>query len=178
MLEGSIRAIFPDVSLGTQIEPAPATTLVSPSGLASPVRTIEVTRFGGPAGTPPDFPTLLRAIPGVAQVNVAGLIYLGWLAFETVTLHVGLLRTVGTTRRQVWAMVCGESVIIAVTGSVAIAADRAHYQSDLLLNASVIAATSTPMPAIRVRDAASSSAVSSVVAGLMSDQAQPRTLRL
>ncbi len=32
------------------------------------------------------------------------------------TREVGLLRTVGTTRRQVWAMVCGESVIIAVFG--------------------------------------------------------------
>src|SRR5580765_783565 len=29
-----------------------------------------------------------------ALMNVAGLIYLGWLAFETVTLHVGLLRSV------------------------------------------------------------------------------------
>jgi protein-glutamine gamma-glutamyltransferase len=29
-----------------------------------------------------------------ALMNVAGLIYLGWLGFETVTLHVGLLRSV------------------------------------------------------------------------------------
>jgi len=34
------------------------------------------------------------------------------------TREVGLLRTVGTTRRQIWGMVCGESVIIAVIGCV------------------------------------------------------------
>jgi putative ABC transport system permease protein len=34
------------------------------------------------------------------------------------TRELGLLRTVGTTRRQVWGMVSGESVIIAVLGCV------------------------------------------------------------
>lgn len=32
------------------------------------------------------------------------------------TRELGLLRTIGTTRRQIWAMVCGEALIIAVIG--------------------------------------------------------------
>ena len=40
---GSILAIFPDLSLGTHIEPAPETTFNSPAGLAMPVVMIACT---------------------------------------------------------------------------------------------------------------------------------------
>ncbi len=49
-------------------------------------------------------------------IAVLGIVNTLMLSIYERTREVGLLRTVGTTRRQVWAMVCGESVIIAVIG--------------------------------------------------------------
>jgi putative ABC transport system permease protein len=51
-------------------------------------------------------------------IAVLGIVNTLMLSIYERTREVGLLRTVGTTRRQVWAMVCGESVIIAVIGCV------------------------------------------------------------
>ena len=49
-------------------------------------------------------------------IAVLGIVNTLMLSVYERTREVGLLRTVGTTRRQIWAMVCGESVIIAVIG--------------------------------------------------------------
>jgi putative ABC transport system permease protein len=49
-------------------------------------------------------------------IAVLGIVNTLMLSIYERTREVGLLRTVGTTRRQVWGMVCGESVIIAVLG--------------------------------------------------------------
>jgi len=51
-------------------------------------------------------------------IAVLGIVNTLMLSVHERTREIGLLRTVGTTRRQVWAMVCGESVIIAVIGCV------------------------------------------------------------
>ena len=51
-------------------------------------------------------------------IAVLGIVNTLMLSVYERTREVGLLRTVGTTRRQVWGMVCGESVIIAVIGCV------------------------------------------------------------
>jgi putative ABC transport system permease protein len=51
-------------------------------------------------------------------IAVLGIVNTLMLSIYERTREVGLLRTVGTTRRQIWAMVCGESVIIAVIGCV------------------------------------------------------------
>jgi putative ABC transport system permease protein len=51
-------------------------------------------------------------------IAVLGIVNTLMLSIYERTREVGLLRTVGTTRRQVWGMVCGESVIIAVIGCV------------------------------------------------------------
>lgn len=49
-------------------------------------------------------------------IAVLGIVNTLMLSIYERTREVGLLRTVGTTRRQIWGMVCGESVIIAVFG--------------------------------------------------------------
>lgn len=49
-------------------------------------------------------------------IAVLGIVNTLMLSVHERTRELGLLRTVGTTRRQVWAMICGESVIIAVIG--------------------------------------------------------------
>jgi len=49
-------------------------------------------------------------------IAVLGIVNTLLLSVHERTRELGLLRTVGTSRRQVWAMVCGESVIIAVIG--------------------------------------------------------------
>ncbi len=49
-------------------------------------------------------------------IAVLGIVNTLMLSVYERTREVGLLRTVGTTRRQIWGMVCGESVIIAVIG--------------------------------------------------------------
>jgi putative ABC transport system permease protein len=49
-------------------------------------------------------------------IAVLGIVNTLMLSIYERTREVGLLRTVGTTRRQIWGMVCGESVIIAVIG--------------------------------------------------------------
>jgi putative ABC transport system permease protein len=51
-------------------------------------------------------------------IAVLGIVNTLMLSIYERTREVGLLRTVGTSRRQVWGMVCGESVIIAVIGCV------------------------------------------------------------
>ena len=51
-------------------------------------------------------------------IAVLGIVNTLMLSIYERTREVGLLRTVGTSRRQIWAMVCGESVIIAVIGCV------------------------------------------------------------
>jgi putative ABC transport system permease protein len=51
-------------------------------------------------------------------IAVLGIVNTLMLSVYERTRELGLLRTVGTTRRQVWSMVCGESVIIAVIGCV------------------------------------------------------------
>ncbi len=51
-------------------------------------------------------------------IAVLGIVNTLMLSVYERTREVGLLRTVGTTRRQIWGMVCGESVIIAVIGCV------------------------------------------------------------
>lgn len=51
-------------------------------------------------------------------IAVLGIVNTLLLSVYERTRELGLLRTVGTTRRQVWGMVCGESVIIAVIGCV------------------------------------------------------------
>jgi putative ABC transport system permease protein len=51
-------------------------------------------------------------------IAVLGIVNTLMLSIHERTREVGLLRTVGTSRRQIWAMVCGESVIIAVIGCV------------------------------------------------------------
>lgn len=51
-------------------------------------------------------------------IAVLGIVNTLMLSIYERTREVGLLRTVGTTRRQIWGMVCGESVIIAVIGCV------------------------------------------------------------
>jgi putative ABC transport system permease protein len=51
-------------------------------------------------------------------IAVLGIVNTLMLSIYERTREVGLLRTVGTTRRQIWAMVCGESVIIAVFGCI------------------------------------------------------------
>jgi putative ABC transport system permease protein len=49
-------------------------------------------------------------------IAVLGIVNTLLLSIYERTREVGLLRTVGTSRRQIWGMVCGESVIIAVFG--------------------------------------------------------------
>lgn len=49
-------------------------------------------------------------------IAVLGIVNTLMLSVYERTRELGLLRTVGTTRRQVWGMICGESVIIAVIG--------------------------------------------------------------
>lgn len=49
-------------------------------------------------------------------IAVLGIVNTLMLSVYERTRELGLLRTVGTTRRQVWGMVSGESVIIAVLG--------------------------------------------------------------
>jgi putative ABC transport system permease protein len=49
-------------------------------------------------------------------IAVLGIVNTLMLSIYERTREVGLLRTVGTSRRQIWGMVCGESVIIAVFG--------------------------------------------------------------
>jgi putative ABC transport system permease protein len=49
-------------------------------------------------------------------IAVLGIINTLMLSVYERTRELGLLRTVGTTRGQIWTMVCGESVIIAVIG--------------------------------------------------------------
>ncbi len=51
-------------------------------------------------------------------IAVLGIVNTLLLSVYERTRELGLLRTVGTTRRQVWGMVSGESVIIAVLGCV------------------------------------------------------------
>ena len=51
-------------------------------------------------------------------IAVLGIVNTLMLSVYERTRELGLLRTVGTTRRQVWGMVSGESVIIAVLGCV------------------------------------------------------------
>jgi putative ABC transport system permease protein len=51
-------------------------------------------------------------------IAVLGIVNTLLLSVHERTRELGLLRTVGTSRRQVWAMICGESVIIAVIGCV------------------------------------------------------------
>ena len=51
-------------------------------------------------------------------IAVLGIVNTLMLSVYERTRELGLLRTVGTTRRQIWSMVCGESVIIAVIGCV------------------------------------------------------------
>ncbi len=51
-------------------------------------------------------------------IAVLGIVNTLMLSIYERTREVGLLRTVGTSRRQIWAMVCGESVIIAVFGCI------------------------------------------------------------
>lgn len=49
-------------------------------------------------------------------IAVLGIVNTLMLSVHERTRELGLLRTVGTTRRQVWGMVSGESIIIAVLG--------------------------------------------------------------
>ncbi|HEY7440646.1 MAG TPA: FtsX-like permease family protein [Acidimicrobiia bacterium] len=49
-------------------------------------------------------------------IAVLGIINTLMLSVYERTRELGLLRTVGTTRGQIWTMVCGESVIIAIIG--------------------------------------------------------------
>ncbi len=51
-------------------------------------------------------------------IAVLGIVNTLMLSVYERTRELGLLRTVGTTRRQVWGMVSGESIIIAVLGCV------------------------------------------------------------
>ena len=51
-------------------------------------------------------------------IAVLGIVNTLMLSVHERTRELGLLRTVGTSRRQVWGMVSGESVIIAVLGCV------------------------------------------------------------
>jgi putative ABC transport system permease protein len=51
-------------------------------------------------------------------IAILGIVNTLLLSVHERTRELGLLRTVGTSRRQVWGMVCGESVIIAVIGCV------------------------------------------------------------
>ena len=51
-------------------------------------------------------------------IAVLGIVNTLMLSVHERTRELGLLRTVGTTRRQVWEMVAGESIIIAVLGCV------------------------------------------------------------
>ena len=51
-------------------------------------------------------------------IAVLGIVNTLMLSVHERTRELGLLRTVGTTRRQVWGMVSGESIIIAVLGCV------------------------------------------------------------
>ncbi len=51
-------------------------------------------------------------------IAVLGIVNTLMLSVHERTREIGLLRTVGTTRRQVWGMVSGESIIIAVLGCV------------------------------------------------------------
>ncbi len=51
-------------------------------------------------------------------IAVLGIVNTLLLSVYERTRELGLLRTVGTTRRQVWGMVSGESVVIAVLGCV------------------------------------------------------------
>ena len=57
-------------------------------------------------------------------IAVLGIVNTLFLSIYERTREVGLLRTVGMTRRQVWRMVCGESVIITVIGCVLGLLDR------------------------------------------------------
>ncbi|MEP6623452.1 MAG: FtsX-like permease family protein [Acidimicrobiia bacterium] len=51
-------------------------------------------------------------------IAVLGIVNTLMLSVHERTRELGLLRTVGTTRRQVWGMVSGESIIIAILGCV------------------------------------------------------------
>ena len=51
-------------------------------------------------------------------IAVLGIVNTLMLSVYERTRELGLLRTVGTTRRQVWGMISGESIIIAVLGCV------------------------------------------------------------
>ncbi len=51
-------------------------------------------------------------------IAVLGIVNTLMLSVHERTRELGLLRTVGTTRRQIWGMVSGESIIIAVVGCV------------------------------------------------------------
>jgi putative ABC transport system permease protein len=51
-------------------------------------------------------------------IAVLGIVNTLMLSVHERTRELGLLRTVGTTRRQVWGMISGESIIIAIIGCV------------------------------------------------------------